>query len=166
MSATKIDSLLFKSIMDDLHPEKEMSKMIGAIAFEKIGILSEKYFNINFCQLIINSIESEFEVRKVALIFDVMVWSTPDNGKKLDFLTKNWVGSEDLIKIKSMIFRYEWLPINLDWKKLSRQIIKQDNRLADLVKYYEEELNYWNTTGLRRTELLKEKINLYSKFSK
>jgi len=154
----RIDENLFQSILDNLNPENRDLEMIESLAFDKIDILVEKYFNENLSQLIINSIKPKTDLRKVALIFEVLVWSTPDNGEKIDLETENWLDSNNLNKIKCMMYRHDWLPPNQNWEKISKKIIILERELKSLVEYYTDEMLHWKKTGGRRTELLKKII--------
>ncbi|CAM1341637.1 hypothetical protein [Tenacibaculum amylolyticum] len=158
-SNKRIEKMLFQSILDNLYPENEPLEMIGDLAFDNIDILVNKYFDDNFSQLIINSIEPQTDLRKIALIFEVLVWSTPDNGEKMDSDTKNWLESKDLTKIKCMLFRHDWLPLNQNWEKLSKEIILMNSKLKNLIEYYTDELLYWEKNQGRRTELLINIVN-------
>ncbi|MBW8244315.1 hypothetical protein K1F50_16010 [Muricauda oceani] len=161
----KIDSTLLWEILEDIRPENKEADVIGQITFEKVDVLVKNHFERDFCQLLLDSIEVSTDLRKIAIILDILTWSTPDNGTKLDRLTSDWLESGDLTKIKCILFRHEWLPENEEWKKKSESIIKADESLIDLVQYYNEEVEYFKNTGIRRIEKLRRLINSYLSLS-
>jgi hypothetical protein len=154
----KLKNSLFNSILDNIYPDNKRSEIINQKAFDQIDVFVNLHFKDDFCQMIINSIGPETDLRKVAIMLDILVWSTPDNGTKLDKLTKGWLESGDLNKVKCLLYRHEWLPTNIEWKTCASDIIKFDYNLKKLVDYYTEEVEYSKKTGLRRTELLVELI--------
>lgn len=161
----KIDSTLLSEILEDIRPENKKADVIGHLVFEKVDVLVKNHFEGDFCQLLLDSIEMSTDLRKIAIVLDMLIWVTPDNGTKLDRLTSDWLESGDLTKIKCILFRHEWLPEDEKWKKKSESILKADKSLSDLVQYYNEEVEYNKNTGLRRIGRLRRLINSYLSLS-
>ncbi len=157
----KIDSILLSEILEDIKPNNGELDIIGQNAFEKVDVLVKHHFEEDFCQLLVDSIEPNTDLRKIAIILDILVWSTPDNGTKLNTLTFGWLESGDLTKIKCILFRHEWLPANETWESNSERILQADDNLKDLVEYYSEEVEYSKNSGMRRIKKLQGLINVY-----
>ncbi|GGG03075.1 hypothetical protein [Pontibacter amylolyticus] len=153
-----IDENLFRSILEHIDPELDDDKEIKGRAFDLIDILVENHYDDDFCQLIINSIKPGTDLRKVARILDILIWSTPDNGTKLDRLTSNWLNSGDKLKVKTLLFRKDWLPSEDSWSKENIVIKEHFPELIELADFYSEEIELFNKTGLRRINKLKELI--------
>ncbi|MEQ8478536.1 hypothetical protein [Fulvivirga sp.] len=145
------------SIFENIDPDASHQDEIKDKAFDLIDEFVAQHFEEDFCELLISKIEPKTDLRKVARTLDILVWSTPDNGKRLDKLTRNWLNSNDGNKIRAILFRKDWLPTH-DWEELSKNIIYKDTTLKPLIDYYTRELDYWRRTGLRNLGLLEEAI--------
>ena len=148
---------LVDSILEHIHPDKSESERIDDTAFDKTENFVQSYFKTDYATLIYNSVESNFDLRKAAILLDILIWSTPDNGTKLDQLTHNWISSEDQKKVKLMLYRFEWLPDSQTWPQISEEIILKFPNLKMLVNYYSMELES-SKSGYRNIEKLEQII--------
>jgi hypothetical protein len=158
MEEKGIDNNLFQSILENIDPDLDDEQEIKSKAFDFIDLLVDGHFEDDFCQLLINSIKPNTDLRKVSRVLDILIWSTPDNGSKLDKLTSNWLISNDKLKIKVILFRKDWLPKDEHWPQERGHIKRVCPELNFIVDYYSNELNSWRKTGLRRIDELKEII--------
>lgn len=149
------DKELILEICNNLYPEADESKAISQKAFDLIDIFVKRYFDIDFAQLLIDSLPVQNDIRKTALILDILVWSTPDNGEKMDKLTSDWLYSGDVRKVKSILFREDWLPSFGDWLEVKANLNKHFPELVNLIDYHDREIQYWQVTGKRNMDQLR-----------
>ena len=148
---------LIKTIFAHIDPDASHQDEINDKAFDLIDEFVSRYFEEDFCELLIANIKTKTDLIKVARTLDILVWSTPDNGKRVDALTGHWLNSNDGNKIRAILFRKDWLP-NSDWQELSKHLAHQETTLKPIIDYYTNELDYWKQSGLRNLELLEEAV--------
>lgn len=125
------DKELILEICNNLYPEADESKAISQKAFDLIDTFVKRYFDIDFAQLLIDSLPVQNDFRKTALILDILVWSTPDNGEKMDKLTSDWLYSGDIRKVKSILFLEDWLPSFGTWLEVKANLNEHFPELVD-----------------------------------
>lgn len=150
------DKELLKTILDGIQYKASGETDITIQAFDETDIFVDCYFDDDFAQIIINSIGPDTDLRKVARLLDILVWSTPDNGTKLDSLIENWIESNDKTKIEIILLREDNFPRYDRYENITvLERVKQEfPEFIELCNYHIEEFNYQKETGLRRMDIL------------
>lgn len=150
------DFELVDKILDGFYYEDSGVSRANQQGFDQTDIFVDRYFNEDFAEIIYNSITKDTDLSKVATLFDVLVWSTPDNGTRLEELVHNWITSDNKTKVQIILLRQDWFPRQdreENIKVLEKVKLKFPD-LAELCNYHLEEFDYQKKTGLRRIELL------------
>ena len=146
---------LLKDILDSILYEENGGTDITQEDFDLTDIFVDRYFKIDFTQVIIDSLQSNSDLRKVGTLLDILIWSTPDNGTKLDSLIHDWITSNDKTKIEILLLREEWFPrTDRDENTKVLESVKQKfPEFTDLCKYYIDEFDYDAKHHMRRMDI-------------
>jgi hypothetical protein len=123
-------------------------------AFGQIDLFVNRYFDSDFCEVIINSLEDNTDLRKIARMLDVLIWSTPDNGTKLDRLIHDWIISDDKRKVQMILFREDDFPRRtpVENKEVLSMVKIKFPDLSGLCDYHINELEYRNENKRRQMD--------------
>lgn len=153
-----METLRIEKICSFIHPDESE---LGELQSEVFGYVDEfvlKHFDEDFCEVLFCALPEKIDLRKIGRLLDILIWSTPDNGTKLHELTKDWIRSDNPLKIEIQLSRMEWLPDSNDWYVQSSKIKAYFPKLQSLCAFYDEELIRWTTNGSRQILQLKQEL--------
>jgi len=156
---------LLEKVCRNIYFNNKNELIFEDVVFDYANEFSRKNFNDNFIEAILNSINEKTELYKIARFLDILIWETPDNGKKLNYLTKNWIESADKTKILLTLFRQDDFPKGTEIENAeSLHKVKQKYpELKKLCEYHIQEFKYWKKTGKRNIAELNNIIIEYTK---
>ena len=162
------DTELIENILHEIYYENSGELRADQNGFDQCDIFVNLYFNENFPEIIYNSLKKETDLAKISSLLDILVWSTPDNGKKLEELISNWITSKDKIKVEIILLRQDWFPRQNREEniKVLENVKQKFPEFVELCNYHIDEFDYQRENGLRRMKPLYLLIEKRSKIRK
>ncbi|WP_343637173.1 hypothetical protein [Fluviicola sp.] len=84
-----------------IYPEKDEQEQFDDVVFDLAEQLAELTGNENIASKIYE--HSDRNVQKLSILFDILIWSTPDNGAELLRETKEWFLQNDPDKLELVL---------------------------------------------------------------
>ncbi|HEX8015737.1 MAG TPA: hypothetical protein VF465_10935 [Flavobacterium sp.] len=151
----KSDVKLIETILDGIYYEITDELRANEKGFNQADIFVDLYFKENFAEIIFNSLKNDTDLAKIAALLDILVWSTPDNGTKLEKLIYDWIISDNKIKVQIILLRQDSFPRSerVENIKVLENVKQIFPELTELCNYHIDEFDYQKKNRSKTTRI-------------
>ncbi len=129
---------LLDRIFADIYPEKSEVEELGESVFDLTDEFIKKHERENIAEVIYISSLNEKNILKISRLFDVLIWSTEDNGSELLKTTHEWMKGNNKRKIQIVLNMKDVFPIS-DANELKQEL----ERIMELFPDLKDNCKHW-----------------------